>query len=390
MAALQRSARYLTLDAWRGVAILLVIFYHAASFYLENPASEKPTGAARLAYAIIRRGWLGVPMFFVISGYCISATCDATRRRGGGMREYFSRRIRRIYPPYLIALAITTAAVVVTSALGGGWLLERSYKVLNPASLSVAQWIGNVTLTETWRPRLMGDKGYLVMLHAWSLCYEEQFYIVCGLALLLARRRFFGVLFAIAAVVLPIAVYRQFHPGMVRIDGFFFDGRFLLFAAGVVVYYRVRHATITQARIIDVMAAIAVAVAVFAYRRDHDPGNLGKAVAFLFATALIPLYRWDERVADNLAVRLLAFWGQRCYSLYLLHAPMVGMVSRAMGVAGVQSPVQVLLITLPVCTALSVLVGWVFHWLVERRFLNPPALVAAPVEAAPAPSIAAG
>jgi hypothetical protein len=61
-----------------------------------------------------------------------------------------------------------------------------------------------------------------------------------------------------------------------------------------------------------------------------------------------------------------------------------------MGVAGVQSPVQVLLITLPVCTALSVLVGWVFHWLVERRFLNPPALVAAPVEAAPAPSMAAG
>ena len=54
--------------------------------------------------------WAGVPIFFVISGYCISATADSARRKGLPARTYFWRRFRRIFPPYWIFLM---AAVTV-------------------------------------------------------------------------------------------------------------------------------------------------------------------------------------------------------------------------------------------------------------------------------------
>jgi peptidoglycan/LPS O-acetylase OafA/YrhL len=99
--------RFHSLDAWRGLACLMIVALHA-SFYVrfdglpETTRVEYPIGS-RLLWAVSRMG-IGVQLFFVISGYCIAATADNARQSRLGVPQYFIRRVRRIFPPYWAAL----------------------------------------------------------------------------------------------------------------------------------------------------------------------------------------------------------------------------------------------------------------------------------------------
>src|SRR5439155_17508769 len=104
--------------------------------------------AARLLRFGFAQLYLGVPLFFVISGYCISATVDSTRRKRQGPGQYFVRRFRRIFPPYWLFLGIL--ALLTVAATWGGWydLLTRGdCRIPPPESLAGPQWLGNLTLT---------------------------------------------------------------------------------------------------------------------------------------------------------------------------------------------------------------------------------------------------
>ena len=115
LSAPPRAPRYLTLDHWRGIACLLVVLFHSSGVaFLSMEASgtqPQQAGLAGLALSITRIGWIGVPFFFVISGYAISATADSSRRGRGGPIGYFKRRIRRIYPPLWAMLVLQVAIV---------------------------------------------------------------------------------------------------------------------------------------------------------------------------------------------------------------------------------------------------------------------------------------
>src|SRR5436190_10524374 len=90
-----RDPRYLTLDAWRGLACLMIVVGHACgTLESEDWQSLGTHPAARLLRFGFAQLYLGVPLFFVISGYCISATVDSTRRKRQGPGQYFVRRFR--------------------------------------------------------------------------------------------------------------------------------------------------------------------------------------------------------------------------------------------------------------------------------------------------------
>ena len=75
--------RYYGLDLWRGVACLLVLVYHVFGY--------RPSESDSTAWWLTERAWVGVPMFFVISGYCIAAAAHAGRARGDRPGEFFQR-----------------------------------------------------------------------------------------------------------------------------------------------------------------------------------------------------------------------------------------------------------------------------------------------------------
>jgi len=358
-----RAPRYQSLDAWRGVACLAVILYHSSLSYLAN-ATDGDLSTTVLR--IFGYGWVGVPLFFVISGYCISATADSSRRRSRSISDYFIRRFRRIYPPYWIfALLAVLVVAVVDVVLVPHLLSTQPWAQLRPWWFSPSQWLGNLTLTETWRHHLFGaPRGHFVG-QSWTLCYEEQFYAVVGLLLWLSAQRFF--LAALLGTLAILVVQGAAHFSNIDVSGFFFDGSWLMFAAGILVYFHANYAG-AAAKILSYSALLG---GILACTFGQLPMVRGCGVACAFALLLLFLHPWDSQIVRTKWFAPLIVCGTMCYSLYLVHELVVRVVQRSMSAGGLNSGAETLLVTVPMCMAASLAAGWGFFVLVERRYLNP-------------------
>jgi peptidoglycan/LPS O-acetylase OafA/YrhL len=252
------------------------------------------------------------------------------------------------------------------------WLSSpHALEMIPPESLNAWQWLGNVTLTETWRPHVGGGPWNIFTRVAWSLCYEEQFYFVCFLGLLLARRRLFGWLLGVTAVSgLVLAV--SLDIGAFRhIEGTF-PQLWHEFAAGVAVYYRLNRAMTAGARRGIEVGLVGLALLGFVTPADVTPVRFSTTVTAVFALLLIALRSRDERMYGAPLLRPLRECGRRCYSIYLVHLPVctagctmlveagwTGFWARALGVV-------------PVVSVAAVGFSFGYFHVVERHFLNPP------------------
>jgi len=132
-------------------------------------------------------GFIGVDIFFVISGYLISTILFKTLNNGSfSFLDFYGRRIRRIFPSLIVVLA---------ACFGIGWfvLLTDEYKQLGMHMAAGAGFVSNLVL---W-----GEAGYFdnsaetkPLLHLWSLGIEEQFYIVWPLFLYIVWKRNYNLL----------------------------------------------------------------------------------------------------------------------------------------------------------------------------------------------------
>ena len=371
------SRRYRLLDHWRGLACLSVLFFHASG--------QQPDHGT-LAQELVARLWIGVPIFFVISGYCITASVIRTRDTGGTLGDYFKRRVRRIFPPYWTAMLLVavlsgiSVMVIGTSVLAH---MRDGFDAIDASSLTSWRWLGTVTLTEGWRGHLLpfGGHGWYLG-HAWTLGYEEQFYAVAGLILLVAPRRWFAVA---GAVTLAVVATAALVPHDI-IGGFWFNGRWITFACGIGVYYYL-HETETPWRHLvplGMLAALAWAIT----RSEFGANGMvtETAVGAATALALIPLYRYDTAWADLAALRPLQWCGIRCYSLYLLHWPIAKAVWWGLTTEGIDGWPRTPLVAVPITLAVSVAATALFFRFVEKPCLSPASRRAAADVAVEAPA----
>jgi peptidoglycan/LPS O-acetylase OafA/YrhL len=198
-----QSTRYHTLDHWRGIACLLVVVSHstAPSTWRDTIGFFPPLGK------------IGVGIFFAISGYCIAAAVDSSRKREYGFGNFMFRRFRRIFPPYWAALLMTFT-----------WKLA----VYGPTSVRLSAWdyFGNLTLTETWLRIVNGDPNVNLLLEqAWTLCHEEQFYLICGLLLLAPARFFLPAIIAFCGLTIGVFVANRL--GYIDLSGTVLAGTWL-------------------------------------------------------------------------------------------------------------------------------------------------------------------
>ena len=165
-----------TLDGWRAVAVLLVIVYHAQES-LVRAYGDSATGL----HAWLKYGWVGVSIFFGISGILItSRLLEEEQVRGKiNLGEFYIRRACRILPPLLLLL-------VVLATMGiAGWLPVR-----------MIDWFRALLFGSNYGP-LPG--WYLA--HTWSLSVEEHFYVIWpALLVLLGFKR--GLVFCLVVVML--------------------------------------------------------------------------------------------------------------------------------------------------------------------------------------------
>ncbi|QDU94572.1 Acyltransferase family protein [Lignipirellula cremea] len=349
----------------------MIVLHHSTYYCADEAFMDRlsQSGPSNLFDAIIwltTKLWWGVPIFFVISGYCIAASADRHVRKRHSVRSYFARRLQRIYPPLWAYLVIAAILIGVVEWLSPGLADDTNHEIYPPWSLSPGQWLGNLTLTESWRWHFVGEQRYLSG-QLWTLCYEEQFYLVVGLLLIACPR--YLLLGAAAVTGLTFANLWMFP--QVDVDGFFFDCRWFEFAAGIGVYYAINYAG--RAGFWS-MAALFLGAAVLRQLANYEMINLPDdrlpaTIACGYALILLAVHRFDLQIHNAWWTRPLTFCGTMCYSLYLIHWPLVKVLSHLLYETGVQSPALTVCVTLPACLLVSILGGIAFYERVEKRWI---------------------
>ena len=363
--ATPRAPRLDTLDFWRGFACLIVVVYHSVF----QPA----TAEAEWIVHVASKMWVGVPLFFVISGYCITASADLSRRTPQGPGSFFARRLRRIYPPCLVVLGLTAAIAALVDGLLWPGSLSKHAGLLRPWWIDGWQWLGNATLTESWRYHVIGNPQRTYYLgHYWTLCYEEQFYIVAGAMIAFAPRYFFHLAVLTTGVVGVVAAMAG--PYAPQVDGYFFDGSWLLFAVGILVYW-ISNFGSRAARIAAVLtlASTFIVLTYFGFLALNDsPKSVRQQllVAAAFGTWLLTAPHLDRKLATAGFAKPLAKLGRMSFSLYLVHFPITIFVHAIFIARGIPSEAIDPWQSIIACMLISIPTAYAFYVGVERRFVS--------------------
>ena len=158
------SERIESLDGLRGIAILLVFFCH----YVPQDRHDLLSAAARL-------GWVGVDLFFVLSGFLITGILVDTRESVDRFKSFYARRILRLFPVYFAAVAIVIAG---THFLRG----FRSW-------MNVPLFFYGSNIVALFPNADLTFPPYFNCGHFWSLALEEQFYTIWPFLVFFVPRR---------------------------------------------------------------------------------------------------------------------------------------------------------------------------------------------------------
>jgi peptidoglycan/LPS O-acetylase OafA/YrhL len=153
------------LDALRGVAILLVLLVH---FYREQPISETYPLIGPIITKLALAGVYGVELFFVLSGFLITGILLDSRNSPNYFRTFYVRRFLRIFPLYYGTLCVLFL------------LLPRFVDFDAPARdiASRQGWLWGYLANAPWSGGGWNNSSLFRLVHFWSLCVEEHFYIV--------------------------------------------------------------------------------------------------------------------------------------------------------------------------------------------------------------------
>lgn len=364
---------YLPLDGVRGVAVLAVMLLHFTVFV--------PVGVTeRFVSGWIATGWIGVDLFFVLSGFLITGILMDTRDDPHHFRNFYARRTLRIFPLYYAYLALL---FILLPMLHEGAALEHA---VDDRRFWLWTYLGNILMARGW------DAMPSHTTHLWSLAVEEQFYLVWPLLVFAVQRKwltalciatFVGAILtraylatqgaAAAAYVLTPArmdtlaagslvavVLRQRGPEAVRLLGtsMLWPGAFLI---GLGVVWNLTHGS-TQ-----VLAALDFGTEEFAYP--------GIALVFAALVAHIVTSPPTAPVPKLFTNRTLRTLGKYSYGLYLIHVPIRNiarlLIERRGGLPslwGSEIPAQVLVTVVGI--AVSFVLAYASWHLFEKQVLK--------------------
>jgi len=302
--ASRKSHYFPALDGLRGVAILLVITHH--NFKFTN-------------YFFF--GWLGVDLFFVLSGFLITDILLRALDKPDFLKNFYIRRILRIFPLFYLTLVICLLILPHIKSLH----LNAAYYTENQVWL----W----AYLQNWLFIFKEPYGDQILLHTWSLAVEEQFYLIWPLIIFLVRKP--KVLMCIAIGVFVLAVLGRYAVWSYQIIGFpywtFFnftriDG--LCVGCSIALLMRVYPDFLKRFMflIVGLFATINFGFYFINSQYNFSLPYLGFAgystFTLLFGLLVYEAVRGKSRVImfvfDN---RFLKFFGKISYGLYVYHWP---------------------------------------------------------------------
>lgn len=324
------TSRNLQLDVLRGVAVLLVFGRH-----LELPRPEGVVGA--LGQIWFRIGWLGVDLFFVLSGFLIGGLLFSELQKHGriDIGRFLVRRGLKIYPAYLVFLGYLMFMPLLKALLRGnevGLVLAEQWNLYWPNLLFLQNYVGT------------NPAG-----HTWTLAVEEHFYLMLPFALAaLAALRRIHLLLRICLGIVPLFLLVRClalwagDPYTVKMAATHLRLDALLFGVGLRALAQYYPESFSAARSWRAVL-VTVGLVLWAPNLFVEPGTsfvrtLGLTATYLGSGAFL-LAAYHTHAADfgcwsrpaTRAASLIGWIGIYSYAIYLWHVTTMGILERELG-----------------------------------------------------------
>ncbi|HWJ75701.1 MAG TPA: acyltransferase family protein [Kaistia sp.] len=287
------------IDGMRAVAIVPIVLFHAGLKGLSG-------------------GFVGVDVFFVISGFLITSIImrDMELKRFS-IVEFYRRRILRIVP----ALFVMLVAVLV---VGAATMLPMEARGLGQSAAAAASFVSNIFFYND-ADYFAGSADLKPLLHTWSLGVEEQFYLFFPLVLLAIRRlprpsvRIGVLALCILSVLIAIVLQRRDQAAAF----YLLPSRVWELGLGALVAIGFIPKLAGRARIIAASVGVVLIIAGYAVAAPGRMFPVPLAMLPCFGTALIIAYGEATFVGRLLSLRAFTAIGAISYSLYLWHWPII-------------------------------------------------------------------
>jgi len=310
-----QNNHYPELDGVRGIAILLVMGTHFVAF-------EAWTLVDRVAVKVAGFGWMGVDLFFVLSGFLITGILLDTRETNRYWSTFYARRALRIFPLYfavIVGLLAVSYLIIPHVPDAIGWRDAQAWYWTYSVN-----WL--IALNSDW------ERAHLFTGHLWSLAIEEQFYLFWPIVVWRVNRRSLIILCLFTCVgvlglrlvlhlsgVSPISI---FVGSPTRLDALLMGA----LAALLVRTSQQQWALPRLAAVLVVLGALMTLAAIAIERETHPYGLVMQTVGFsgisLLCTGIVLAARTTRpncALRRLLRNRVLIFFGVYSYALYMLH-----------------------------------------------------------------------
>ncbi len=341
-------SHYPALDGLRGVAILLVVLYHNFDFIKQSFF-----------------GWLGVDLFFVLSGFLITSILLDEVGKPKYLQHFYMRRVLRIFPLYYLCLLIF---LILLPLLG---LYKNELRFFTDHQwwlwTYLQNWLYSFHLTDDAR----------MLTHLWSLAVEEQFYLIWPFVILLVRKP--GILFLIMLFVLLLVMTARSVVWFLQVEDLNYttlytftriDG--ICIGSMVALLMRFRPGLIGK-NIGLIALALAVMNFVFYFLNQSDKNGY-PFFAFVGYTTFCAMFGLlvHEVVTNEKSIMNsffsfspLRFFGKISYGFYIFHWPIYLMTRKYF-----YEETGSRLFTALLATGIALLVSVVSYYYFERYFLR--------------------
>lgn len=296
------------IDGLRAIAVISVIIYHLNENWLSG-------------------GFLGVDIFFVISGFLITGIIiTEIQQNSFSLKQFYTRRIKRIYPAFITVMALVSFIASVI------FIYNDFNKLRKTIELAIA-FLSNFYLGLT--------QGYFDLsanenpvLHIWSLAVEEQYYLIFPLILILAYKKFreIKVLFIITLILffillatsfIPANFYKEVlhQPNIYYLSNLRFPE--LLVGSLLAIYHNLsasKQASKQASNVIAILSTLLLFSCLFLMNNNiaYIPG-ITLILPCIFTALIIHTTSQNNIVKLCLSNKVIVFIGKISYSLYLYH-----------------------------------------------------------------------
>ena len=329
------------IDGLKGIAILAVVFYHLFDLLKSAHFTES---------TLFDGGFLGVDIFFVISGFLItSSVFYRLSNNDFSLLSFYKRRFLRIVPPLLFVC-------IFTLIIGYFLLFPEVYKELNIEVANALLFIGNFRFANSGGYFAL-DSSDKLLLHTWYLAVTIQFYILFPLIVLLLKKVFSLKRLPLAVIVVFILLTvtsvivsrngKGYLLTQCRIFELFFGS--VLFFYKDIVYKRVFSLNTYLPLLGEVLGIVIIIASIFTVELQNGVWTVTTSLPTMIGTALVILSHNKNSV---LRLPPLTLLGRCSYSLYLWHWPLFVFALRC-GYTDTVLSCSIVILVILIFTALS-------------------------------------